>query len=231
VVRLSFPDSDGFCGLGMKVGSDFHFLHRFQGKILSKSLFFAIKWGVLKATTKSARIRGFHPCKGVKSDFMITIRPILEEEIPAVKRVILTVAYNIFGFEGTLEDSIRHFEAVGELKDVDDVQTHYFDAKGAFLVALNGEEVIGSGALQKLDKDTAELKRMWLLDAYHGQGIGYRLIMQLFDFAREQNYTRLRLQTSPEQVRALDFYRKVGFHEIPCYNGDVCEISMEIELS
>jgi len=44
----------------MKVGSDFHFLHRFQGKILSKSLFFAIKWGVLKATTKSAESENFN---------------------------------------------------------------------------------------------------------------------------------------------------------------------------
>ncbi|MFL7867515.1 MAG: GNAT family N-acetyltransferase, partial [Anaerolineales bacterium] len=107
---------------------------------------------------------------------------------------------------------------------------HYFAAGGTFLVALNGEQVIGSGALRKLSDNTAELKRMWLLEAYHGRGIGYRLLMQLFDFAREQGYARIRLQTSPEQVRALDFYRKVGFYEIPPYNEDVSEISMEIEL-
>jgi putative acetyltransferase len=141
------------------------------------------------------------------------------------------VAYNIFGFDGTLEDSIRHFEASGEFKDMDDVQSHYFEARGTFLVALNGEQVIGSGALRKLDEDTAELKRMWLLEEYHGQGIGYCLLMRLFNFARKQKYARIRLQTSPEQVRALDFYRKVGFYEIPCYNEDVNEISMEIELS
>jgi ribosomal protein S18 acetylase RimI-like enzyme len=55
--------------------------------------------------------------------------------------------------------------------------------------------------------------------------------MHLCDFAREQKYARIRLQTSPEQVRALNFYRRVGFYEIPCYNKDVNEISMEIELS
>ena len=159
------------------------------------------------------------------------IRPIHEGEIPAAKRVILTVAYHIFGFDGTLEDSLRHFESSGEFKDMDDVQTHYFEARGTFLVALNGEQVIGSAALRKLDHDTAELKRMWLLEEYHGQGIGYRLLMQLFDFAREQKYACIRLQTSPEQVRALDFYRKVGFYEIPCYNEDISEISMEIKLS
>ena len=161
---------------------------------------------------------------------MITIRPIREEEIPAAKRVILTVAYNIFGFEGSLEDSIRHFEVAGKLKDMDEFQVHYFDNGGIFLVVLNSEQVIGSGALRRLDDETAELKRMWLLEAYHGQGIGYRLIAQLFEFARKQGYARVRLQTGSEQVRALDFYRKVGFVEIPSYNDDIDEISMELEL-
>ena len=161
---------------------------------------------------------------------MITIRPIREAEIPAAKRIMLTVAYNIFGFDGTLADSLRHFEVSGEFKDMDNVQAHYFEARGTFLVALNGEQVIGSGALRKLDANTAELKRMWLLEAYHGQGLGYRLLMRLFDFAREQKYRRIHLQTSPEQVRALNFYRRVGFYEIPSYNEDVGEISMEIGL-
>ena len=161
---------------------------------------------------------------------MITIRPIRKEEIPAAKRVILTVAYNIFGFEGTLEDSIRHFEAIGKLKDMDEFQAHYFDNGGMFLVVVNGEQVIGSGALRRLDDETAELKRMWLLEAYHGQGIGYRLITQLFEFACKQGYARVCLQTGPEQVRALDFYRKVGFVEIPSYNDDIDEISMEFVL-
>jgi putative acetyltransferase len=161
---------------------------------------------------------------------MITIRPIREEDIPAAKRVILSVAYNIFGFDGTLEDNLRHFLAAGKLKDMDDLQANYFKAVGTFLVALNGEQVIGSGALRRLDAETAELKRMWLLEAYHGQGIGYRLITNLIEFARDKGYTRIRLQTSPLQVRALAFYRMVGFYEIPCYNDGVGEVSMELSL-
>jgi ribosomal protein S18 acetylase RimI-like enzyme len=162
---------------------------------------------------------------------MIVIRPIRGGEIPAAKRVILTVAYNIFGFDGSLEESIRHFEVSGAFKDMDNVGIHYFNAGGTFLVALNGDQVIGSGALRKVDLRTAELKRMWLLEAYHGQGIGYRLIQKLFEFARKRGYAQIRLQTSPQQVRALDFYRKVGFYEIPSYNEDVSEVSMEIKLS
>ena len=159
---------------------------------------------------------------------MITIRAIREEEISAVKQIIHRVAYNIFGFDGTLEESIRYYEELDTFQDLEDVQAHFFDAVGTFLVALNDEQVIGSGALRKLDDDCAELKRMWLLEAYHGQGIGYRLIQRLIVFARQNGYARMRLQTSPEQARALVFYRRIGFYEIPCYNDEFDEISMEL---
>jgi putative acetyltransferase len=113
---------------------------------------------------------------------------------------------------------------------MDNVDSYYFENGGTFLVVLNGEQVIGSGGLRRLDDEIAELKRMWLLEAYHGQGIGYRLIGQLVNFARKKKFTCIRLQTSPEQTRALDFYRKVGFYEIPCYNQDTDEISMELNV-
>jgi len=161
---------------------------------------------------------------------MITIRSAHQEDIPAIKSVMYSVAYNIFGFDGTLEDSIRYYEKLESFQDLANIQAHYFENKGLFLVVLNGRQVIGSGALRKIDEKTAELKRMWLLELYHGQGIGYRLITQLFEFAHNQGYTRIQLQTSPEQTRALNFYRKIGFIEIPCYNDASEEISMEFIL-
>ena len=161
---------------------------------------------------------------------MITIRPITPEEIPTAKRVILTVAYNIYGWDGGLEDSIRHFESTNEFDDMAHVIEHYFQNDGLFLVVLDDEKVIGSGAIRKFDPTTAELKRMWLLETYHGKGIGYQVISQLFGFARSKHYQRIILQTSPEQTRAIAFYKKLGFDEIPCYNEKPEEISMELML-
>jgi putative acetyltransferase len=161
---------------------------------------------------------------------MITIRPIRAEEILAAKHIILSVAYNIYGWSGSLEDSIRYFESTGEFADMDQVETHYFKNDGLFLAALDEDTLIGSGAIRKLDSETAELKRMWLLESHHGMGIGYQIIKRLFEFARTNGYRRIRLQTSPEQTRALAFYKKLGFYEIPSYNDKCGEISMEINL-
>ena len=99
---------------------------------------------------------------------MIIIRPIIKDEIPAAKRVILTVGYGIFEWDGSLEESILHFENSDEFADMDNLQNHYFDNGDLFLSVLDDTRLIGSGAIRKLNKDTAELKRIWLMDAYHG---------------------------------------------------------------
>jgi putative acetyltransferase len=162
---------------------------------------------------------------------MIQIRPIRAEEIRPAKYVMLKVAYGIFGWDGgTLEDSLQYFETSDEFKDMDNFQAEYFDRDGLFLVILDGATVIGSGAVRKIDQDTAELKRMWLLEDYHGQGIGYRVIQKLFEFSREKGYQQIHLQTSPEQTRAIDFYHQVGFREIASYNEEEGEVSMTIRL-
>lgn len=161
---------------------------------------------------------------------MIEICPIHPHEIAEAKFIILSVAYRIYGWDGTLEDSIRHFEETDEFHDMDEVQSHYFDNNGIFLAALDDGKLIGSGAIRKWDDTTAELKRMWLLEEYHGRGIGYQLITRLFGFARAHGYHRIILQTGSEQSRAVNFYRRLGFVDIPTYNNQPNEISMEIAL-
>jgi len=161
---------------------------------------------------------------------MLTIRPIHVDEIPAAKHVILSVAYNIYGWHGTFEDSVRHFEEIGEFHDMDEVQSNYFENDGLFLVVLDDDRVIGSGAVRKLDALACELKRLWLLEVYHGKRIGYQVFMRLVEFARGKNYQVMRLQTSPEQIRAIAFYRKLGFYEIESYNDKAGEISMELNI-
>lgn len=161
---------------------------------------------------------------------MIKIRPIRLKEVPAARHMILSVAYNIYGWGGTLEESIRHFEESGEFRDMDEVQKHYFENDGLFLAVLDDDRVIGTGAIRKLDTSICELKRMWLFETYHGRGIGYQVFMQLLDFGRSKNYELMRLQTSLEQVRALAFYRKLRFYEIESYNEKLGEISMELKI-
>jgi GNAT superfamily N-acetyltransferase len=78
--------------------------------------------------------------------------------------------------------------------------------------------------------EVPEVKRLRLLEEYHGRGIGHTLLIRLFDSAVAQAYYHVRQQISLEQKRTRAFYRRVGFYEIPNYAQKSGENSMEIEL-
>ncbi len=162
---------------------------------------------------------------------MIEIRPIQPNEWTQAKRIIYRVAHTIFNDPRTLEDSIAYYEARHELKDMDDIQKNYFENGGIFLVMLDNNEMICTGAIRELGDETCELKRLWLLHEYHGQRLGYRMLQALLSIAREKRYKRIRLETDPEaQSRALNFYKRIGFYEIPGYTDNIGEVAMEMVL-
>lgn len=162
---------------------------------------------------------------------MIEIRPIQPHEIPEAKLVIFSVAFELFKGADTLEESIVKFSAQGKLSEMDDVQRNYFDNGGTFLVTIKEGRIIGTGAIKYLEDGICEVKRIWLLSQYQGQGIGYRMIQELFNIARQKGYKTIRLETDPViQKRAVEFYKRLGFYEIPRFGDDPDDIGMELVL-
>lgn len=162
---------------------------------------------------------------------MIQIRPIQPDEWMQAKRVIYRVAHVIFNDPRPLEDSIVYYESRHELKDMDDIQKDYFDNGGIFLGMFEDGKMICTGAIRRLDAEICELKRLWLLNEYHGRGFGYRMLKELLSIARERGYKRMRLETDPiAQSRALEFYKRIGFYEIPRYTERMDDIAMEMIL-
>lgn len=159
---------------------------------------------------------------------MIHIRRIELHEIVFAKELVYRVAHQVFGDARPLEESIAYYESKGELHDMDDLMQTYFDNKGIFLVMTDENQIIGTGAIRRLDDATCELKRVWLLFDYHGKRLGYRMIQELFAFARETGYRRVRLETDrTSQRRAYDLYKRLGFYEIPRYSDNEDDVAME----
>ena len=161
---------------------------------------------------------------------MINITPIQVHQIEDAKYVISAVAQRIFVPEKTVQDFYDILEEERELQDVDNFQYEYVENRGLFLVVMDGKNLVGTGAIKKLDENVAELKRLWLLEEYHGQQIGFQVVSQLLNFARTHGYQKIRLQTSQKQERALRFYKQFGFYEIPSYRESMDDISMEMSL-
>jgi putative acetyltransferase len=88
---------------------------------------------------------------------------------------------------------------------------------GGFFVVYQGERPVGCGAIRLIDRETAELKRMYVELGVRGTGIGRQLLEVLEAEARALGAKRLVLETGTRQVAALALYRKCGFAPIPLF--------------
>jgi putative acetyltransferase len=162
---------------------------------------------------------------------MTNIRPIKLEEVPTARWLIYFVAHEIFNDSRPLEESMAYYDARGVLEEMDDVQRSYFDNDGTFLVLVDGDQIVGTGAIMKLDAEVCELKRLWFLKEYRRKGLGYQMTQELLSFARSKGYKRVRLETDRDaQSQALNFYKRLGFYEIPRYSQHDDEVAMELTL-
>ena len=162
---------------------------------------------------------------------MIKIRRLEPHEVSFAKTLIYSVAHQVFQDTRPLQVSIAYYESKGTLSDMDDIQQTYFEKDGIFLVMTDDDQIIGTGAIHKIDDEICELKRLWLLFEYHGKGLGYRMIQELFTFAREKGYRRIRLETDlSSQSRAYELYKRLGFYEIPRYSDNEDDVAMEMTL-
>lgn len=162
---------------------------------------------------------------------MIEIRPLRPEEITVARQVIWATAHQQFNADQTLEEACARYATSWPLRDLDDYQKIYVENGGTFLVMCEGDRIIGTGALKKLEDGVAEIKRLWLLPEHQRRGLGYRMMQALITEARARGYTALRLETSPAyQQRAYDFYHQLGFYDIPRYGDDPDDVGMEMLL-
>ena len=57
------------------------------------------------------------------------------------------------------------------------------------------------------------------------------MMQELFKIAHNKGYKIMRLETDPVfQQRAVEFYKRLGFYEIPRYGDDPDDMGMELIL-
>jgi GNAT superfamily N-acetyltransferase len=91
---------------------------------------------------------------------------------------------------------------------------------GTFLVGYGDGEPICCGGVKRLDQRHCELKRMYVVPAARGAGVGRQLLRALEDAARELGYTVARLDTGPRQPGARHLYVSDGYVPIANFNGN-----------
>jgi putative acetyltransferase len=162
---------------------------------------------------------------------MPEITPLRTDQIAEAKKVIYATRHDMMHDRPTVEESIALYEVTWPLRDIDTFEESYLAIDGAFLVISDDGRIIGTGAFRRLDETACEIKRLWLLPEYQGQGLGYRLMTELLKIAREKGYQIARLETGRiSQSRAYQFYLRIGFYDIRRYGDDPEDVGMEMIL-
>jgi GNAT superfamily N-acetyltransferase len=88
-----------------------------------------------------------------------------------------------------------------------------------FLAYEDGGTAVGCGGLRDLRDGTGEVKRMYVTPPWRGSSVAPRILRALEDWACEQGWTALRLETGDRQPDAVRFYTRSGYEPIPNFGA------------
>lgn len=161
----------------------------------------------------------------------IEIVPMRQDQAMQAKNIFYTVIHELQLIPcRSLEDVDEYCKDMSE--QYDDLQKHYFDNRGIFLVIQRNQAVLGSGAIKLLDEETCEMQRVFFARELRGKGFGDKTVRLLIEKAQELKYKKMRLEVyRPEiQVAAVNLYKKFNFYPIEPYKDSDAQLFMERQL-
>lgn len=125
--------------------------------------------------------------------------------------------------------SFQRFE-----EELSNLPEPYYEApSGALFLALWNGQPAGCVGVRHFENSTCEMKRLFVREAFKGQGIGKALARRAIEAGRELGYKRILLDTLAHMRTAIELYTSLGFHPIAAYYdnpiSDAVYLSMMLE--
>lgn len=86
------------------------------------------------------------------------------------------------------------------------------------VVAYEGDQPVGCGAIKEYAPDTMEVKRMFVPVDKRGRGIAGMILTELEAWAAELGYKKCILETALSMEPAVALYKKSNYNVIPNYD-------------
>ena len=150
-----------------------------------------------------------------------------EEAVNAARALIVEYAAAL-----SIDLSFQDFE-----KEMAGLPGEYASPDGRLLLAFaetssgGPRGLAGCVALRRMDRDTCEMKRLYVRREFRGQGAGRALALAVIGIARDIGYRWMRLDTLPLMQEAQVLYRSLGFREIPPYRVNPVPGAVFLELT
>ena len=96
-----------------------------------------------------------------------------------------------------------------------------------YFIALKDHQLVGGAGIfptENLPEGTCELVKLYLHKDARGTGLGKQLLNTAMQWAKENGYTQVYLESMPELSKAVTIYENVGFKRIhqPLGNSGHC---------
>ena len=87
----------------------------------------------------------------------------------------------------------------------------------AFVIARDGAQPVGCGALRPMSPQIVEVKRMYVKPAARRTGVAREMMRVLEQMARDSGFREIWLETGHPQTAAMQLYESLGYTPIPPY--------------
>jgi GNAT superfamily N-acetyltransferase len=134
--------------------------------------------------------------------------PVIRREAPTGEASRALFAEYMALVRARLGDEFTPSEAIFATEDA-------FDGpRAAWLVVYEDDRAVGCGGLRPLERDVAEIKRMFVTAPARRRGHGRVLLDELERLARDAGYRRARLYTTKVLREARALYDHAGYRPI-----------------
>lgn len=103
---------------------------------------------------------------------------------------------------------------IDEQPDLLDIEKHYFENGGDFLIAVDSDKVIGTFAYMNYGDGNAVLKKFFVDSEWRSKKVGLALYEKLLDELKAKEYRYAVLDTPSVATKSHRFYERAGFKRI-----------------
>ena len=130
--------------------------------------------------------------------------------------------------ECCLPESGRIFELNGRHYAYKNIEESFLK----FWCMYDGDNIIGTVAIRDIGQGRGEIKSLYLLNAYQGRGLGWKLFDLALNEAKMEGFTEIYLDTiKNNSKRAIDIYERAGFTYTEKYNDNpVADVFMKLKV-
>lgn len=116
-------------------------------------------------------------------------------------------------------------------REVEHLAGEYAAPAGAFLLAEENGIHLGCVGLRRFSAGVGEVKRLYVVPAARGRGLGRLLAEGIIAAAMRLGYARLLLDTLPSMTQAQSLYQSLGFRPTAPYRFNPVPGAAYLELA